>query len=317
VALVDTSVRRLQFTADQVTREKVGVAVTGLAVFRIVEPLLAWRTLDLGQGEAYAEILREMFVGATRRLVANLGLEECLTRRKDALAAELMCEVAPVVQGDGRAEDCTERGWGIAIDTIEIQDVKILSEEVFSNLQAPYRQSLELEALKARSEVEKEQQRIEVAQRRDEELARQAQMELEKERLVAEAGRRRQAAQHATELARMELEAHIDRTETEAASTVRIAQQQAEAERTRGQARADVVAMERRAAAEPVSEQRLQEMMLTETLPRVAEAFADSFDQVVLTGGGGGMDFLGQGIAQVLATARGFGIQLPSGRDED
>ena len=316
VALVDTSVRRLQFTADQVTREKVGVAVTGLAVFRIVQPLLAWRTLDLSQGEGYAEILREMFVGATRRLVANLGLEECLTRRKDALAAELTAEVAPVVQGDGRAEDSTERGWGIAIDTIEIQDVKILSEEVFANLQAPYRESLELEALKARAEVEAEQQRIEVEQQRAAELARQAQMELEKERLVAEADRRRQAASDGAELARMDLDAHIERTEAEAASAARIAEQQAEAERCRGQARADVVAMDRRAGAEPVSEQRLQEMMLTETLPRMAEAFADSFGQVVLTGSGGQMDFLGQGLAQVLATARAFGIELPSGRHD-
>ncbi len=317
IARVDTSVRRLQFTADQVTREKVGVAVTGLAVFRIVEPLLAWRTLDLAHGDGYAEILREMFVGATRRLVANLGLEECLTRRKDALAAELMAEVAPVVEGDGRAEDSTERGWGIAIDTIEIQDVKILSEEVFSNLQAPYRESLELEAVRARAEVEAERQRVEVEQQRAAELARQAQMELEEERLAAEAERRRRAATNGAELARMDLDAHIQRTEAEAESAVRLAERQAEAERTRGQARADVLALERRAAAEPVSPERLQELMLTETLPRLAEAFADSFGQVVVTGGGGGLDFLGDGLAQVLATAKAFGVQLPGDPGEE
>jgi flotillin len=315
IARVDTSVRRLQFTADQVTREKVGVAVTGLAVFRIVEPLLAYRTLDLGQGEGYAEILREMFVGATRRLVANLGLEECLTRRKDALAVELMEEVAPVVEGDGRADDGTDRGWGIAIDTIEIQDVKILSEEVFSNLQAPYRESLEMEALKARAEVEAEQQRIAVEQARTAELARQSQMELERDRLGTEAERRRQATRNGAELARLDLDAHIARSEAEAASRVRVAEQEAEAERLVGQARADVVAMDRRAHAEPVSAERMQEMLLAETLPRMAEAFADSFGQIVVTGGGGGMEVLGQGVAQVLATAKAFGFELPGPRD--
>ena len=38
VAIIPTTINRLQFTADQVTREKVGMRVTGLAVYRIVEP---------------------------------------------------------------------------------------------------------------------------------------------------------------------------------------------------------------------------------------------------------------------------------------
>jgi len=65
VARIDTSVHRLQFTADQITRERVGVQVTGLAVFRIVAPLVA---------------------------------------------------------------------WGVVIDTIEIQDVRVLSAEVFERM---------------------------------------------------------------------------------------------------------------------------------------------------------------------------------------
>lgn len=280
VALVDTSVQRLQFTADQVTREKVGVAVTGLAVFRIVEPLLAWRTLDLSRGDAYATILQEMFVGATRRLVANLELEECLSRRKDALATELLSEVAPVVEGTGRPDDGTDRGWGVAIDTIEIQDVKILSEEVFANLQAPYREALELEALRTRAEVLAEQARMNAVQARADD-----------------------------DLARDRTTAAIQRQEDQAAGRVRVAEQEAEAARVKGRAEADVVAMKRHAEASDISPERLQEVLLTETLPRVAEAFRDSYDNVVVTGGG--MDFLGSGIAQVLATAKALGVTLP------
>ena len=47
MARIDTSVHRLWFTADQVTRERVGVQVTGLAVFRVVAPEVAYRMLDL------------------------------------------------------------------------------------------------------------------------------------------------------------------------------------------------------------------------------------------------------------------------------
>ena len=44
-AIIPTTINRLQFTADQVTLEKVGVQVTGLAVYRIVEPEITFHGL--------------------------------------------------------------------------------------------------------------------------------------------------------------------------------------------------------------------------------------------------------------------------------
>ena len=76
VAIVPTSLQRLSFMADQVTREKVGVQVVGLAVYRIAEPLLAYRVLNFSFPERAQQKLQEtltaMFVGATRRIVATL-----------------------------------------------------------------------------------------------------------------------------------------------------------------------------------------------------------------------------------------------------
>lgn len=156
VAVIPTTVQRLQFVADQVTAEKVGVQVTGLAVYRIAEPLLAFRMLNFSFPERASEklerMLGEMFVGAARRLVANLTLEQCLTQRKEALADELMAEIAPVVSGRGRKADSTEQGWGVVIDTIEIQDVRVLSTTVFQHLQAKYRQEQERKAREAELE---------------------------------------------------------------------------------------------------------------------------------------------------------------------
>src|SRR5437764_1242329 len=70
VALVPTTLQRIEFTADQITREKVGVEVSGIAVFRIAEPLLAYRVIS--SLDEVSVTLREMFVGAARRLIANL-----------------------------------------------------------------------------------------------------------------------------------------------------------------------------------------------------------------------------------------------------
>lgn len=331
IARVDTSVRRLHFTADQITRERTGVQVTGLAVFRVVQPLLAWRMLNLEQPESFQQILREMFVGATRRLVANLTLDECLTRRKDALAAELMAEVAPVVQGSGKEGDDAHQGWGVALDTIEIQDVRVLSSEVFERLQAPYREELALSALAARAVVEREEARLTAERASAREDARRELMSLEEQRLEAERARERVLRQHEAELARrkaeerlreleLEMDARIRRlerkaevqralSEQEAESRVRVAEQEAARERLLGEARADAIRREREAAS-TISPDRLQEILLTETLPRMAEAFHGSVEHAVLISGGES-SVIAQGIAQVAATLQAFGVQLP------
>lgn len=332
VALVDTSVHRLQFSADQVTREKTGVQVAGLAVFRVVQPLLAFKMLNFDEFARVEQILREMFVGATRRLVANLTLDECLTQRKEALATELMAEVAPVVGGRGRAEDSSGQGWGVAIDTIEVQDVRVLSKEVFERLQSPYREGLALRALAARAEVEAEQARIAAEQARAQEQHRRALMALEEERLAAERERTLRTQEHAQEQARRQLQARIALAEAEAqaqqarddvqavhtlrleeqraASAVRQAELHAQAERLQRTARAELLRLEREAEGH-ITDARLAEIALTQTLPEVSRAWRGSFERVVLTGGDS--TFFTQGLSTALASLEALGLRLPFG----
>ncbi|MCB9742308.1 MAG: SPFH domain-containing protein [Alphaproteobacteria bacterium] len=333
VALVDTSVHRLQFTADQITRERTGVQVTGLAVFRVVQPLIAWRMLDLSDLRAVEGILKEMFVGATRRLVANLSLDECLTRRKEALATELMSEVAPVVSGSGRPEDDSDQGWGIALDTIEVQDVRVLSQEVFSRLQAPYREELELSAMQAQAQVVTERARLAEETARTQERRRRELMALEEARLEAERERARQAREHEEALRRAALDARLQREDAEARaqdareearaeaalrraeraaeSAVAQAELKARAERLEREVAIEMLRLEREARAQ-VSEGQLRELALTHTLPEVARAYRGSFDKVVVTGASD-LSFVGQGLTQALASLEAFGLRWPGG----
>lgn len=191
VAIVPTTVQRLQFTADQITKEKVGVKVTGIVVYRIAEPLIAFRMLNFSfperAQEKLATMMEEMCIGATRRLVANLSIEECLTRRKDALASELVREVAPVVSGAGRLEDETNRGWGVIVDTIEIQDVRVTSAHVFANMQARFRQEQERVAREAELEKVRAIKLNEASTEQEVELSRvAAQTEIRRKKQVAE-----------------------------------------------------------------------------------------------------------------------------------
>ena len=197
IAIIPTTINRLQFTADQVTLEKVGVQVTGLAVYRIVEPEITFRMLNFSfserASEKLSEILGEMFVGATRRHVANLRVEEVMTKRKDAIAGELMAELAPVMRGSGEPGDTTERGWGVVLDTVEVQDVRILSEKVFRDMQAEYRAQLAMRARQAELTRAKEIAAQEAASAR----------EIEEAKIQAESATRElraQAESQATEI---------------------------------------------------------------------------------------------------------------------
>jgi regulator of protease activity HflC (stomatin/prohibitin superfamily) len=191
IAIVPTTVQRLHFVADQITQEKVGVKVTGIAVYRIAEPLIASRMLNFSfperAQEKLAEMMEEMCVGASRRLIANLTVEQCLTRRKDALARELVHEIAPVVSGEGRVEDGTDRGWGVIVDTIEIQDVRVTSAQVFANMQARFRQEQERVAREAELEKLRAIKLNEASTEQEVELSRvSSQTEIRRKKQIAE-----------------------------------------------------------------------------------------------------------------------------------
>ncbi|XXF80351.1 SPFH domain-containing protein [Myxococcaceae bacterium GXIMD 01537] len=262
VAIVPTSVQRLQFTADQVTSEKVGVSVTGLAVYRIVDPLVAFRMLNFSFPERASEklqdLLREMFVGAARRLVANLTVEECLTRRKEGIASELMREIAPVLSGRGRLDDKTDSGWGVVLDTIEIQDVRVLSGTVFENMQARYRREQERQAREA--ELAKE-----LFVRR-EEAESERQISLSRLQASEEVRRKRQESEESAALEKLASESRVAEAKLSRELSLKQGMAGTEREVTLAKLNADIEVRQRKQAAEEAAK---LEQLATER--RVAE----------------------------------------------
>ena len=242
VAVIPTTINRLQFTADQVTLEKVGVQVTGLAVYRIAEPELTFRMLNFSYSERaqekLGEILTEMFVGATRRLVANLKVEDAITHRKESIARELMAELVPIVEGRGRTDDSTATGWGVVIDTVEIQNVQILSDVVFKDMQARFRAELALKARMAEMESSREMATLEAA------AARQ----IEEAKIASETATRELRAQAESRTTQIEL--------SEGAKREQLKARAAEEQRQLAQARA---LAELKAQTELAEEKRLRE----------------------------------------------------------
>ena len=319
VCVVPTSLQRVGFVADQVTRERVGVSITGLAVYRVAEPLLAYRVLNFSYPERaqekLAETLTDMLVGATRRIVATLSVDECLEKRKAALAEELLREIAPVLGGEGRPEDRTDRGWGLVLDNVEIQEVRVLSDAVFANMQAPYRAALERRAREAEIETnaavaarEAEVQRA-TLERRSEHQVRARELELrEEEGRAADELRRRQLRAEAAEadvanheldarastlkaeLEQLEFKAWLEKRELEAELEAKIGLREAEVARAR-------------AAAELEAAAAKAKVITAERLPELAGAVGARFGEVKVTqiGGEGTQQNPFGAVAQALA----------------
>ena len=287
--IVPTSIQRVTFTADQVTAEKVGVEVRGIAVFRIADPILAFRVLDVGDHdpmESVANILRDMFVGAARRLVANMTIEACLTRRKEEIATELIREIRPVVSGIGRPDDATDRGWGLVVDTLEIHDVRILSEAVFENLQAPYRASIEMTAQQSRvdrdrevhlREVESNHKRLEadqvLAKRRHEveEVGRLASIARDEKVRLAEVEAEQRVADQEHSLAEQQLQAELA-----------LLERTLELKRKRGELEAELAKLHAE-IANLVSDERIRLTYVQDVLPELAAAIVGSTAAVNVT----------------------------------
>lgn len=324
-AAIPTSIQRVSFSADQITAEKVGVEVRGVAVFRVAEPLLAFRVLEFDDArgaQSVGEILRDMFIGAARRLVANMTVEDCLTKRKEHIATELLREVSPVVSGDGRATDTTDRGWGIVLDTIEIQDVKILSETVFANLQAPYRAELETKArqsmvgrdeavhhteVEAKKAMHTAQRELERQQADAEEASRLRSVAVEERVAAAEAEAQRRLARmrHESELERAAQAEALEAAEIErdAGFALRRAQSAAaslevrlDVERREGELSAALEGL-RQDVANRVSDERIRHEYVTKVLPALTSAMVQKTGDVQVMhmateGAGGWVDAL-------------------------
>jgi hypothetical protein len=280
VAIVPTSLQQLSFRADQVTAEKVGVEVVGLAVYRIADPLLAFRVLNFSYPERAQEklehTLTSMFVGATRRIVATLSVEDCLKKRKAALADELLREIAPVVGGRGSHDD---------------------RENVFAAMQAPFRAELEQGARVANALAQQTIAQRETSCRRETELARLA---ADDELAEREAGLRAKRA-----LQQLELEASQARAAADAyADTLRAQEKQAELERQAAMARAELeriaaaadkdAGLARAAVALQAAEAAVRQadadarLEVAHQLPALAEALGKRIAEVKIVHVGGG-----------------------------
>ncbi len=158
---IPASIQTLQFSTDNANVDFQGLGIEGFASWQIdtTNPSTAIATLDLfDEDDPMArtnEELQLICVEAVRHVIANMTIEEA-HRKKEDIAQELKNQLQQI-----------EQRWGINFHHVGIRHVKVMSANVFNDLQADYRNQLRLASAKTRISTDR-QIAIEENQQREE-----------------------------------------------------------------------------------------------------------------------------------------------------
>ena len=178
VAKFPSSVRKVHFSAQQVSKEIQGIEITGVvlwSVHREEDGPFKYFKYSGSDAEMANENLRMVAESIVRNTVANHSINEILSQRemiRQTLKKGIMDAVS---------------GWGMWVETVELTDVKICSRTLFEDLQAKFRQETNLTA---------ERTRLETKQKITEERL-QSELVLSEKRVKGEMDRKLYAAQTA------------------------------------------------------------------------------------------------------------------------
>ena len=155
---IPASVQTLEFATDNANIHFQGLGIEGFAAWQIdaKNPARALTTLDVfDENDPMARTnheLRTICVEAVRHVIANMTIEDA-HRKKEEIARELKLQLQQV-----------EESWGIVFHQVGIRQVKIMSESVFHDLQAKYRNELRLESerteLQTNRQIEQEKNAV-------------------------------------------------------------------------------------------------------------------------------------------------------------
>jgi len=145
-----SQINQVNFKAQQVTAEMQGVEVSGMLIWSVYRdgdgPLNCYKAFGEDLKAAVPRVangkLENMAVSIVRDRIANLTINDILKNRSK-IRNGVKDEMQKILTG-----------WGMWLETCEIQDVKISSSSLFRNLQTEFREKSRQEAEKISAETE-------------------------------------------------------------------------------------------------------------------------------------------------------------------
>lgn len=147
---VPGAVETLYFATDNANVNYQGIGIEGYASWRIDpgKPEVAISTLDFFDEDDPMhdtnEKLKTICVEAVRHVIANMSIDDAL-KKKDEIGDNLKNQLRKF-----------EDRWGILFDQVGIEKVTIMSEKLFEDLQAEYRDELRLNVETTRLQTDRQ-----------------------------------------------------------------------------------------------------------------------------------------------------------------
>jgi regulator of protease activity HflC (stomatin/prohibitin superfamily) len=294
VFIIPTSLKEIVFEANQLSADNVDIRLRGMAIYRIANPVQIYTQLNFSNRQQAEEKLARMIGDLCRStakwLVANMQLEECLRKRKEEIAEALKREVSQVVADP-------DKGWGVEVITIDIQDVYIQDDEIFSAMQILFKteklRASQLSQLEMKKDLQVRgfQQELELAEHRKTKELEQARIEAAIKAEQIRLSQENEKAQFALDQYRVEQNEAISKYKLEQELTrqrqkmqLQTEEEQARAEAKRLAHQIELEAQQRRMeienSATPLS---LEKNFIETALPVIAEAIAKSMNNARMT----------------------------------
>ncbi len=147
---VPAFVQRLKFSTDNANIDYQGIEIQGYASWRInpENPEKSIATLDFFDDQdpmfKTNEELKTICIEAVRHVIANMSIDDAL-KKKDDIAESLLIQLK-----------ATENKWGIIFDQVGIEQVRIMSDKLFQDLQSEFRSKLRLNASISQLQTDRE-----------------------------------------------------------------------------------------------------------------------------------------------------------------
>lgn len=142
--IVPAAMQTIGVVANCISKEKQGINVLAYVQWQIDDFSVAYRKLDFSDSRYPLGIvnaqLGEQAEAAIKDKISTMSVEEVLTD-KAPIIAELTTRLKAVAEG--RQEDQVSEGLGIKIVTVQIKEAFVSSQNLWEDLQAPFRHQQE------------------------------------------------------------------------------------------------------------------------------------------------------------------------------
>jgi len=140
--VVPAAMQTIGIVARSITKEKQGINVLAYLQWQISDFSIAYRKLDVSDSHDPLGIvnaqLSEQAEAAIKDKIATMGVEEVLTD-KAPIIEELTTRLQAVTEGRNQENGVTHEGLGIKIVTVQMREALVSSQDLWQDLQAPFR----------------------------------------------------------------------------------------------------------------------------------------------------------------------------------